>query len=230
RDTAGAFAVAHWDSFRLPGDVRRDLPRHGRGYRRASGGLGHAAADLAFFRHLLTGPQHDGREVSQDGRVHAEGNRQGGCVGGGLGRQGSASDSGPAITIQRRKQWAKLAGGVVALLVMALVAAYFVAHPRHSRGLTDKDTLVLADFTNTTGDAVFDGTLRQGLAVQLEQSPFLSLVSDERVQQVLRLMGQPPDSRLTPEIAREICQRTASAAVLYGSIGSLGSQYVLGLK
>ena len=89
---------------------------------------------------------------------------------------------------------------------------------------------MLADFTNTTGDPVFDGTLRQGLAVQLEQSPFLSLISEERIQQTLRLMGQPADARLTPEIAREICERTASAAVLDGSIASLGSQYVLGLR
>ena len=77
---------------------------------------------------------------------------------------------------------------------------------------------------------MFDGTLRQGLAIQLEQSPFLSLVSDERIQKALRLMGQPADARLTPELAREICERTASAAVLEGSIASLGSQYVLGLR
>ncbi|MEO7142844.1 MAG: hypothetical protein ABI165_05005, partial [Bryobacteraceae bacterium] len=96
--------------------------------------------------------------------------------------------------------------------------------------LTDKDTIVLADFTNTTGDSVFDGTLRQGLAVQLGQSPFLSLVSDQRVQRTLRLMGQPADARLTPELAKEICERTGSAAVLEGSVASLGSQYVLGLR
>ena len=86
--------------------------------------------------------------------------------------------------------------------------------------------------TSTTGRAIamFDGTLRQGLAVQLEQSPFLSLVSDERVQRTLRLMGQPADAHLTPEIAREICERTSSAAVLEGSVASLGSQYVVGLR
>ena len=101
---------------------------------------------------------------------------------------------------------------------------------RHRQVLTEKDTVVLADFDNSTGDPVFDGTLRQGMAVQLEQSPFLSLVTEERIQQVLRMMGQPPDARLTPAIAREICERTASAAVLDGSIASLGSQYVLGLR
>ena len=98
------------------------------------------------------------------------------------------------------------------------------------RALTNKDTIVLADFVNTTGDQVFDGTLRQGLSVQLEQSPFLSLVSEDRIQQVLPLMGQPADAPLTAKVAREICERTASAAVLEGSIASLGSQYVLGLS
>jgi eukaryotic-like serine/threonine-protein kinase len=116
------------------------------------------------------------------------------------------------------------------LLVAALVAGGLYYRSRQTKPLTNKDTIVLADFTNTTGDSVFDGTLRQGLAVQLGQSPFLSLVSDQRIQQTLRLMGQPADARLSPEIAREICERTASTAVLDGSIASLGSQYVLGLR
>jgi DNA-binding winged helix-turn-helix (wHTH) protein/tetratricopeptide (TPR) repeat protein len=120
---------------------------------------------------------------------------------------------------------------LILLTVAALaffVAGYFYFHRKPK--LTDKDKIVLADFINKTGDPVFDGTLRQGLAVQLEQSPFLSLVSEERSRQVLPLMGQPADARLTPELAREICERTASAAVLEGSIASLGSQYVLGLR
>ncbi len=117
---------------------------------------------------------------------------------------------------------------LVALLVGLNAGGLF--YSRRAHALTEKDTIVLADFTNTTGDAVFDDTLRQGLAVQLEQSPFLRLISEERIQQTLRLMDQPADARLTPEIAREICQRTGSAAVLGGSIASLGSQYVLGLK
>ena len=90
--------------------------------------------------------------------------------------------------------------------------------------------MVLADFENKTGDAVFDGTLRQGMAVQLEQSPFLSLVADEKIQDVLGLMGQPKDARLTPQVAKEVCERVGSAAVLDGSIAPLGSQYVLGLR
>jgi serine/threonine protein kinase/tetratricopeptide (TPR) repeat protein len=96
--------------------------------------------------------------------------------------------------------------------------------------LTEKDTMVLADFTNTTGDSVFDGALRQGLSSQLEQSPFLNLLSDERIAQTLSLMAQPKDTRLTHEIARDVCQRTASAATIEGSISSLGTQYVVGLK
>jgi tetratricopeptide (TPR) repeat protein len=90
--------------------------------------------------------------------------------------------------------------------------------------------LVLADFGNTTGDTVFDGTLRQGLSIQLEQSPFLSIVSDEKIQQTLGLMGQPADAKLIPAIAREVCQRTASVAVLDGSISRIGAEYLLTLK
>jgi serine/threonine protein kinase/tetratricopeptide (TPR) repeat protein len=96
--------------------------------------------------------------------------------------------------------------------------------------LTGKDTIVLADFDNKTGDPVFDDTLRQGLFVELQQSPFLSLISDRQVQQTLALMGQPKEARLTPEIAQQVCERTGSAAILEGSIARLGSQYVLGLR
>src|SRR4029077_12284420 len=83
---------------------------------------------------------------------------------------------------------------------------------------------------NTTGDSVFDGTLRQGLGSQLEQSPFLGLISDQRIAQTLALMSQPKDARLTPELARQVGQRIGSAASIEGSISTLGSQYVLGLK
>jgi len=96
--------------------------------------------------------------------------------------------------------------------------------------LGERDTVVLADFVNTTGDAVFDETLRQGLTIELGQSPFLSFVSDERIHQMMGLMGQPADARLTAEIAMQVCERTGSAAVLEGSIATLGNQYVLGLR
>lgn len=126
-----------------------------------------------------------------------------------------------------RTRWKVVVAAAVAAPALVLAGYVFI---HRAPKLTDKDTIVLADFANTTSDPVFDGTLRQGLAVQLEQSPFLSLISDDRIQQMLRLMAKPADTRLTPEVAREICQRTGSAAVLDGSIASLGSQYVLGLR
>jgi tetratricopeptide (TPR) repeat protein len=137
------------------------------------------------------------------------------------------TSSEPGAKTNIAKRWRVIVPATAAVLA-SFVAGYFYFH-RTSK-LTDKDTIVLADFVNTTADPVFDATLRQGLAIQLEQSPFLSLVSEERIQQALRLMGRPADARLTPELAREICMRIASAAVLDGSIASLGSQYVLGLR
>jgi DNA-binding winged helix-turn-helix (wHTH) protein/tetratricopeptide (TPR) repeat protein len=141
--------------------------------------------------------------------------------------QVSGADSLPARSTLRRRPIAL--GAAMALVVLVIAGALFFS-TRRTKALTDRDTIVLADFANSTGDAVFDGALRQGLEVQLEQSPFLNLVSEQRIQQTLRLMGQPADARLTPEIAREICERTQSTAFLDGSIASLGSQYVLGLK
>jgi eukaryotic-like serine/threonine-protein kinase len=132
----------------------------------------------------------------------------------------------PAATTDIPKAWKIIVPAAVA--VLASLAGYFYVDRRPQ--LTDRDTIVLADFTNTTGDPVFDGTLRQGLAIQLEQSPFLSLVSEERIQKALGLMSRPADARLTPELAREICERTGGAAVLEGSIDSLGTQYVVGLR
>jgi eukaryotic-like serine/threonine-protein kinase len=119
----------------------------------------------------------------------------------------------------------------VAVLVTAAIVGGLVYYRSHQASkLTEKDTIVVADFTNATGDAVFDGTLRQGLSAQLEQSPFLNLLSDQQVAKTLTLMTQPKDARLTSELAREVCQRTSSAATIEGSIASLGSQYVVGLK
>ena len=125
-------------------------------------------------------------------------------------------------------RWAAVTGATV--VVIGLAVGGWLFHSRNARALTEKDTIVLADFTNTTGDPVFDGTLRQGLTVQLEQSPFLSLISDQHIQQTLRLMGQPADTKLTPEISQEICQRTGSKAVIDGSIAQIGTQYSLILK
>ena len=136
---------------------------------------------------------------------------------------------GAAVTTQASPR-AKLGYIGAAGIVIALIAGGLYYRSHRPKPLTDKDTVVLADFINTTGDSVFDGTLRQGLAAQLEQSPFLSLISDQRIAQTLELMSQPKQARLTPELARDVCQRTAGAATIEGSISSLGSQYVLGLK
>ena len=132
----------------------------------------------------------------------------------------------PQRSTKSRAVWVAAA----AVAVVALLGASWYLFGRRSPRLTEKDTIVLADFTNTTGDAVFDATLRQGLAIQLRQSPFLSVVPEERIQGVLPMMGKPPNAPLTPALAREICERTSSAAVLEGSIASLGTQYVLGLR
>jgi tetratricopeptide (TPR) repeat protein/tRNA A-37 threonylcarbamoyl transferase component Bud32 len=107
-------------------------------------------------------------------------------------------------------------------------AAYFYFHRTPS--LTDRDTIVLADFVNDTGDPIFDGTLRQGLAIQLEQSPFLKIMDDQQMQRVLRLMSLSPGARITNEVAREICVREGAAATIDGTIASLGKNYVITLQ
>lgn len=115
-----------------------------------------------------------------------------------------------------------------AAIPLLSVAAYFYFHraPR----LTDKDTVVLADFVNDTGDPVFDGTLRQGLAIQLEQSPFVKIMDDAQVRRVLRLMSHPPGTRITNQVAHEICVREGAAATIDGTIASLGKSYVITLQ
>jgi len=123
-----------------------------------------------------------------------------------------------------------VAAGATTVVVVVAVAGGFFWHSRQARRLTDKDSIVLGDFANYTGDPVFDGTLREGLSVQLEQSPFLSLVSEQGIHQTLRMMGQPANERLTPEITREVCQRTNSTTALDGSIALIGTRYDLILK
>src|ERR1700734_2727017 len=136
-----------------------------------------------------------------------------------------------AAVIGVPKRWRVMVPAAAALALIGVGYVYFHRAPKPTvPKLTDKDTIVLADFTNTTGDPVFDGTLRQGLSVQLEQSPFLSIISDQQIQQTLQMMDQKPDAKLSPEIARELCQRTGSAAVLNGSIAQIGTEYLLTVK
>jgi eukaryotic-like serine/threonine-protein kinase len=136
---------------------------------------------------------------------------------------------GPAATISGARKSSRVLFVALAAILVAAAGA-FLWRSHSSAKLTERDTLVLADFVNTTGDPVFDGALRQGLSSQLEQSPFLNLLSDERIAQTLVLMAQGKDTRLTHELAREVCQRTASAATIEGAVSSLGTQYVVGLK
>jgi serine/threonine protein kinase/tetratricopeptide (TPR) repeat protein len=125
------------------------------------------------------------------------------------------------------KLW-KIGVSVVALALIVAGSHYY--RSQQSNRLTDKDSIVLADFNNKTSDSVFDDTLKQGLSVQLGQSPFFDLVSEPRINETLKLMGRPAEERLTPEVIREVCERMGSKAMLSGSIVALGTQYVLGLK
>ncbi|MGA6980795.1 MAG: protein kinase [Candidatus Sulfotelmatobacter sp.] len=120
----------------------------------------------------------------------------------------------------------------IAALVVAMLIAGGVYYRSHvlGRRVTEQDTIVLTDFSNSTGDAVFDDTLKTALSVSLRQSPFLNVLSDGRVAKTMRMMALPAGSKLTPDVARELCQRAGSKAYIAGSIGTLGSEYVLGLK
>jgi len=135
----------------------------------------------------------------------------------------------PSATAHRRSlKWAAITGAAVALASLAVAGWLYFARRAHA--LTNKDTIVVGDFDNSTGDPVFDNTLRQGLAIQLEQSPFLNILPDRKVSETLKLMGRSTDQRLDEKTALDLCQRTQSAAVFDGSIASLGSQYVIGLR
>jgi serine/threonine protein kinase/Flp pilus assembly protein TadD len=140
-------------------------------------------------------------------------------------RAGSSS----AITNRKSKRWLKY--GAAAAMAVLIAGGFFLWQQRgHARQLTEKDTIVLADFENKTGDPVFDDTLRQGLIVQLQQSPFLSLIPDQKIRETLKLMGKPAESAMTGETAREVCQRVGARAMLTGVISGLGSQYVMSLR
>jgi DNA-binding winged helix-turn-helix (wHTH) protein/tetratricopeptide (TPR) repeat protein len=128
------------------------------------------------------------------------------------------------------RPWLLAAGLCAALLVSLLLAGARIYRSHPSTRLTDKDTIILADFSNSTGEPVFDDALRTALSVSLRQSPFLNVLSDSQITKTLLLMTRPASTKLTPEVARELCQRAGSKAYIAGSIGSLGSEYVLGLK
>src|SRR6185369_616628 len=124
----------------------------------------------------------------------------------------------------------KIAAAIVALVLIVASASAFYFYKRNSHPLTERDTVLLTDFVNTTGEQVFDGTLKQALAVHLGQTPFLNLFPDDRVRETLRFMGRSPEDRITRDVGREICERQGIKAMLTGSIASLGSHYVITLE
>jgi serine/threonine protein kinase/tetratricopeptide (TPR) repeat protein len=144
----------------------------------------------------------------------------------------SAQTAVPAIGVGRAPWWRRreiIVTGAAVLLALG-ATSFFLFRGRRVHALTERDTIVLADFNNTTGDPVFDDALKQGLAVQLDQSPFLNVPSEQKTRDTLKLMGRSPDERITPEIARDLCQRVGSKAYLSGAIAGLGSQYVIALN
>jgi len=144
---------------------------------------------------------------------------------------GQTSAVGPSIGAR----WKVLVPAAVIVVAFLVAGGLYwrsrsAAPTAKAAALTEKDTIVLADFTNTTGDPVFDGTLKQALAVDLEQSPFINILSDRKVGETFKLMGRVPTERITADVARELCLRTGSKAILAGSVSSLGTQYVIGLE
>src|SRR4029077_9669551 len=147
------------------------------------------------------------------------------------GKQKSASAAVSAIRAeQQRRGRLKILVPAAVLIVAALISGALYFRSRRATPLTEKDTVVLADFVNNTGDPVFDDALKQALAVDLGQSPFLNVLSDRRMGETLRLMGRAPTDRVTREVAQEICLRTGSKALLAGSISRLGNEYMVGLE
>ena len=142
----------------------------------------------------------------------------------------SSSTAAAEVPAAEHRRWKFLLPVALVAVTVLLVGGVLYYRSHSLRQLTEKDTVVLADFANTTGESVFDNTLKQALRVQLEQSPFLNVLSEQQVSQQLRYMGRPANERLTQDVARELCQRASSKAVLAGSISSLGSHYAIGLN
>ncbi|HXW99975.1 MAG TPA: protein kinase [Candidatus Acidoferrales bacterium] len=145
------------------------------------------------------------------------------------GKAAPASSGAAAAPVAPRSSKTALWVAVASVLVVVVAAGYYLTH-RPAAKLTEKDTIVVADFANSTGDPVFDDALKQALSVSLRQSPFLNVLSDDKVASTLKLMTKPVNTPLTPDVARELCQRADSKAYVAGSIANLGSQFVVGLK
>jgi DNA-binding winged helix-turn-helix (wHTH) protein/tetratricopeptide (TPR) repeat protein len=171
----------------------------------------------------FVGPAVEGSEVPRSSRGEEIGLTADEKAGAPEGKSTGRAEAAPSA----HARW-KFAVPIAIPILAFAAAAYFFTH--RNRALTEKDTIVIADFSNSTGDPVFDDTLKQGLAVQLAQSPFLAILSDEKVHTTLKLMGRPPDERLRPDVARDLCQRAGSAAVIDGSIAKLEDSFVVGLN
>jgi serine/threonine protein kinase/Tfp pilus assembly protein PilF len=140
-----------------------------------------------------------------------------------------AAKSGESRVSRKREPW-KIAVPVAVVVIAALIAGALYNRSHRTRSLTDKDTVVLTDFENNTGDSTFDDALKQALAVDLGQSPFLNILSDRKISETLGMMGRPTSQSITADVGRELCVRTGSKALLAGTISSLGSHYLIGLK
>jgi serine/threonine protein kinase/tetratricopeptide (TPR) repeat protein len=134
------------------------------------------------------------------------------------------------VPVAGGKLWKILVPAAVILVAVAIAGTFYFRSRQTTHRLTEKDTIVLADFANNTGDAVFDDTLKTALNASLRQSPFLNVLSDSDVAKTLKLMTRPADAKITPEVAHELCQRAGSKAYIAGTVGGLGNEYVLGLK
>jgi serine/threonine protein kinase/tetratricopeptide (TPR) repeat protein len=175
--------------------------------------------------------------VASSGAVPAAqvtGSQAAAATGSGSSRVSASGSSGAVNSVEAPpqrsgKSW-RIAVPIALVVVAGLVGGLYFRLRAPAPVLTERDTLVLADFANTTDDAVFDDALKQALSVQLSQSPFLNVLPAQKVQETLRLMGRPTNERLTQDVTRELCQRTGSKAMLGGSISSLGNQYVIGLN
>ena len=146
------------------------------------------------------------------------------------GQAATSSGKVAAAPMASRKPWKLLTAALVLLIAIVIAGVYYFRSRQSANRLGEKDTIVLADFANSTGDAIFDDTLKTALNVSLQQSPYLNVLSDSAVRKNLQQMTRPPGTKLTPDVARELCQRAGSKVYIAGSIGSLGSEYVLGLK
>jgi len=177
---------------------------------------------------LIAEPGEFEERAASSGRTKTAGTARGAPSAAHAGAVSRAAGSTPALDRPRRATLGLRILAAAALLVMAAAFLYF--HFRKPPRLTDKDVIVIADFANTTGDPVFDSTLKEALAVELEQSPFLNVLSDRKLSETLKLMGRTSGERVTRDVGREVCLRTGSKALLVGSIASMGSHYALGLK